>query len=163
MAEFKYQIEGLEQIKARFKGLKASMAKRILRPALGKGARIVAKAAKSLVPVDTGLLKKALASKVFSKRNVVALIGARTGFEKMVGTRKMDPTRTAHFADTGRKEVVARNKPLAFMLEGRLIRTSKVRAYSGSHFLSRAYNLTRAEVAQIVVQDAAERLAKFGR
>jgi len=163
MAEFKYQIDGLEQVKTRLKGMKASMQKRVLRPALGKGARVVAKAAKSLVPVDTGLLKKALASKVFSKRNVVALIGARTGFEKVIGGKKMDPVRTAHFADTGRKEVVMRNRPLAFMVEGRFIRTSKVRAYTGSQFLSRAYNLTRAEVATIVAQDAAERLAKFGR
>src|SRR5262245_15042321 len=158
--EIHYQVEGLEEIKARLAQLKQSLRKKILRRALGKAARLVAKVAKSLAPVSSGAVKKALGSKVYSKKNVVGLIGARTGFEQIIDGKKVDPVRTTHFAEAGRKEVRAKGKPLTFELHGKLVRTGRVRAAQGSRFLARAYKRTRSEVAKVVAEDIAEQLTK---
>lgn len=76
-------IEGLAELKKSFTELSDSMQRGILRTALRQAARPVVRAARALVPVDTGLTKKAIGTKVWLRKDSVAtvMIGVRRGKE----------------------------------------------------------------------------------
>ncbi len=162
----RFHATGIPEVQERLRELKVAVRKRFLRGAVAKAARLVAKVEKALAPKASGLLKKSIGSKVYSKGNVVGVIGARTGFEQEVDGRKVDPVRTLHFADTGRKAIEAEaGKYLTFRTgkgkNARWVKVIKVAAFAGTQFRARAYHQTRSQVAAIIRADLAERLAKF--
>ena len=138
-----FDVLGIEGVQEHLEGLKESVKKKFLRGAVAKASRIIAKAEKALVPVDTGTLKKSIGSRVYSKKNVAGVIGARRGFERTIGKRKLYPVFTLHLVDTGHK-VKGSGKWVP-----------------GTQFRSRAYHQTRSQVEQTIRADLAERLAKF--
>src|SRR5262249_13206389 len=84
-AVIKGELQGLEGVLARLRGLKQGARNKVLRPALAKGARIVAKAVKAqvkaLVRRRTGLLEKSVGSVVVAEGGtVVGLVRPRAKF-----------------------------------------------------------------------------------
>lgn len=82
--QIKAQLEGLPELLKSMDGLKPALKNRILRKALKKGSTIILKAARSKVPVDTGILKKSLGvkDKTYPSGVVIALVGPRMEFSK---------------------------------------------------------------------------------
>lgn len=77
------RIEGAEELSAFLNTLPAEMRKQILSVAVARAAQPVVRAAKSMVVVDTGSLKRALGSVVRKYKNgadAVAVVGPRRGY-----------------------------------------------------------------------------------
>jgi HK97 gp10 family phage protein len=112
------KLEGLEGVLKRLGRLKKQTTRsKILRKAINAAARPVLKAARGLVPVQSGLLKKSLGMKVKTYRKsgtVIAIIGPRTGFKRevTVGGQKQlrNPTKYAHLVELGRQAVRVKKK-----------------------------------------------------
>lgn len=131
----KAEVEGLRELVLALDHLKNAVRNRILRKAVGDGARIIAKAAKQKAPVRSKadapsnitplkLLKKSIGSKVKVYRNsgkVVGIVGPRTGFKTQIGSRVRkgkkskpgdpiyeNPTNVAHLLELGTKRSRAR-------------------------------------------------------
>ena len=79
------------------------VAKKVVRGAVAAGASPILKAAKAKAPRRTGLLKKALGTKVRVGKNgvVTARIGARTNVVGTVNGKVYRPARIAHLAEKG--------------------------------------------------------------
>ena len=94
-------IDGIKELRKAFKELSDSAQRGVLRTALRQAAKPVVKEARRRVPVDTGLTKKAIGTKVWLKKDSVAtvMIGLRRG---MKGSR--------HFL-VGLLELGTRNMP----------------------------------------------------
>ena len=93
-------IDGIKELRKAFKELSDSAQRGVLRTALRQAAKPVVKEARRRVPVDTGLTKKAIGTKVWLKKDSVAtvMIGVRRGRKGKrhfllhlleLGTRKM--------------------------------------------------------------------------
>ena len=75
-----FKVNGAKQLGKELKELSTTMQSKILRPGMRQGAAEIRKAAKQLAPQgETGLLKKSIKSKVYTKKQggkgVVARIG----------------------------------------------------------------------------------------
>jgi hypothetical protein len=79
-----FKTKGAMELSRELKELSRGAQNKILRPGLRQGAAEIRKIAKRIVPVDTGLLKKSLKSKVFTEKGgargkgVTARIGVLT-------------------------------------------------------------------------------------
>jgi hypothetical protein len=98
------QIRGLEQLKAELQRLSATTAARLSKNAAMAGARVAARRAKALVPVDTGKLRASIkamrppggqqagqrvalaGSKLFYSR-FIELVGSYGALSKLITTR----------------------------------------------------------------------------
>ena len=93
--QLQVSIEGLDDLKKAFDLLPKRVAVRAASKAVREGAKIIQKAARAKVPVDTGNLKRSITIKVLNKKReameVAALIGPGTGyFSKSKKTRVGD-------------------------------------------------------------------------
>jgi len=105
-------LTGDKELIRKMQRLAEKTQKRIVQKAMKKGAARVRKAAKRRVPVETGLLKKSLGSKVARRKRdkvVVGIIGPRTGFKKqMPDGSYRNPVRYAHLVELGTKRAGAK-------------------------------------------------------
>ncbi len=103
----------VKDLLARLDGMKRAVRTRVLRKAIGAGTKIILKVAKSLVPKESGLLRKSLGRKVKVYRNsgiAVGIVGPRKGFRQDVTRSKgkwfpvtaiSDPIKYAHLVEFG--------------------------------------------------------------
>lgn len=89
--KIKTKVEGLEALYKHMAGWKESHVRKVIRPAITKAGRLIAKTAKRLAPKETGLLRKSIASKVktYKSGSVVAIIGPRIGFKREVTLKRV--------------------------------------------------------------------------
>lgn len=122
------EIDGVRETVANLMGLPQALRNRVLRPAVTKASRRVAKAAKAsrglansawfYGPVTVGLLRRSIIHKVktYSRNGgtIVGVIGPQTGLRMQVGTRRRqgkksnvgdpiyyDPAKIAHLVEFG--------------------------------------------------------------
>lgn len=114
ISDIDVQILGEEALIAAINQLaKDSTRRKIMRPAIREAASKISKAAKSKVPVETGLLKKSIGVKVVTYKSgtIYAAIGPRSGFKRKVqrtmpstGKKRevlSNPTKYAHLVEFG--------------------------------------------------------------
>lgn len=104
-------IEGLDELKKAFNLLPQRVAAKAASKSVREGAKVIQKAAKAKVPVDTGNLKRSIAIKVLNKKRdameVVAIIGPGAGhFSKKKQTRTGDGF-YGFFVECGTKKMKA--------------------------------------------------------
>ena len=117
-------VEGAEHLIQKLKAIKQSVAKRLLRKAIGNGTRAILRAAKSQAPTRTSLLRKSLGRKVKAYRGGIAvagIVGARLGFRQVRGEGKRgkragktlyaDPVKYEHLVELG----TVRSRAQAFL------------------------------------------------
>lgn len=99
----KLSITGDRDLERTLKTLGDKVQKRILRGAVTAGARPIQRAAKTKAAKESGLLKKALGTKVKANKNgtVTVRIGPRTNIEGTYKGRKRRPVRYAHLVEKG--------------------------------------------------------------
>jgi HK97 gp10 family phage protein len=93
--ELKVEFKGLEDLKKAFDLLPKKVAVKAASKAVRAGARIIQKAARSKVPVDSGNLRRSVTIKILNKRRdamqVAALVGPGSGyFSKKKGQKTGD-------------------------------------------------------------------------
>lgn len=96
MARVVSQLEGVDLTIGTLGRFKSAIQRRILRSALTKAARVLAKEAKKLAPKDSGLLKKSIGYVVrtYKDGRLTAVIGPRRGFKQMVTRTKRFPVKS---------------------------------------------------------------------
>ena len=129
-------VEGIGELMAVIKGLRPSVQRRILRPALIIEGRRLSQIAKSLAPVRYGTLRKSIGAKIktYPSGAVVAVIGHRHGFKKFIGMKTWDPAVMAHMVHGGTKP---------HFLSGRTAVGGRVYAYTNKRGIDR-YIRTRS-------------------
>lgn len=159
------KLSGPAQVEAELLALKQSVRNRLLKPGLGKATRAIAKAVKAAAPVGpAGQLKRAVGSKVFvsSRRGVVGLVGARTGFKIVVDGKPVDPANYLHLAERGRKAVRAQGKALALRGLGRkgkgVLFRKGVAAAPGRFFLSSTWAASTAMARALIWEGVVSKL-----
>ena len=99
------EITGDKRLMRQLRAIGGGGQRRIIRPAITKATKPVVKMARSLVPVDEGLLKKAIGVQVTTYKRtgaVIARIGARSGFGEIdEDGKKRDPTKYEHLVEMG--------------------------------------------------------------
>lgn len=107
------RLQGLREIDRALVRMERGLAKRIMRKALGAGARHIRNEARSHAPRDTGLLRKAIWARVKVNRRfgAIARIGIRNDIE---GTgddgRLRRPIKYAHLVEFGTSSFVQPKK-----------------------------------------------------
>ncbi len=118
--KFRAEFEGSELILAAFQDLDKKVKKKYLKKAQGEVARLVLWAARARTPkrsgssiYGSGTLYRSLGQKVkvWSNGNVTAIVGARLGYDRQVGTRVrgkkkgeaiyVRPTKYLHLVELG--------------------------------------------------------------
>ena len=114
------KLEGLAPLVQKLKQLDRKIARRTVRKALTAGSNMVLRAAKQLVPRDTGMLRLALGVSVKLKKDglAIARVGPRTGYlrkrrgettprlsklGKALAAAGVKPTKYGHLVEKGRK------------------------------------------------------------
>jgi len=83
MAMYKFRVDGLKEFAARLQSLKPAAQEAKFKAAIRAGGKVIEKAARSMAPTETGLLRKSLGVVVRtypSSGTLVAVIGPRRGF-----------------------------------------------------------------------------------
>lgn len=166
-------IRGVEEIHRAIDQIKKPASRRkITRPAVGAAAAEIVKQAKKHVPKESGLLRKSLGSKTWTKGDVVAgLAGPRRGFKQQAkrkntwkGATLSNPVKYAHLVEFGTRPGFRRytSGPLA----------GREMAHPGTRprpFLRPAmqkadtYNIIRKRMAQEFIKERAKAAAKGKR
>lgn len=169
----KAKLEGLEQALRNLEALTRTVRNKILRKAANASARIVLKAARQLVPKNTGLLKKSLGVRVQTYRasgTVVAIVGPRTGFKKTRQGKKItafgkkmkeagqNPSKYAHLVEYGHAVIYPLRKRV--LSDGTTIYGKVVRAMPPRPFLRPAFEQTKAAAVAAMNQIIAEEIEK---
>lgn len=101
-------ITGLKPLLGKLAGLRSTQARAVRRRALMEASKPILQTAKSLAPVETGLLRRSLGRRVRSYRSgstIVVIIGPRSGFKQEVKRKKgfvlANPTKYAHLTEFG--------------------------------------------------------------
>lgn len=95
MASFGAEIEGVEELRGKLRGLTQKMQRGALRNAFRGAGRIVEREAKTLVPVESGDLKDAIGTSVSATTTAVKVdVGVRR-------RRPGSPARYAHLVELG--------------------------------------------------------------
>lgn len=147
--------------------LKGAVQRRVLRKAIRNGAKPVIDAMRALAPKDTGTLKKSIGSRVTTtrKKQVVAIIGPRRRFTRVVKGRTYTATKYRHLVEKGRKAVKIkptkpgeeRKKGIAMPIGKGIFRAS-AQAAPGKPFLERAAAGVTQEALDIVQRVVAQEL-----
>lgn len=106
MADMYAQIIGDKQLLANLNALAPKVKKRIMKPAMRKGASVVAKRAKTKVKKRSGLLKKAIKAKSTKNGNGRVFVDT-----KVVGEykgKKVWPAKYAHLVEFGTQDAAAK-------------------------------------------------------
>lgn len=91
---------GLDGLLGLLRYLPDNIQKKILRPAVQRGSRRLSRTVKSLVPIRTGLLKKAIGARVVwykKTQTTLGVVGAKHGFRTAIGVRKRDSGDSARY------------------------------------------------------------------
>jgi HK97 gp10 family phage protein len=88
-----FKVNGAKQLGKELKELSRTMQSKILRPGMRQGAAVIRKAARELAPKDTGMLKKNIKSKVYTKKQGGKGVVARIGVLGDAGYNNQDPPR----------------------------------------------------------------------
>lgn len=118
--EIRVDMLGAKDLQRMLVGWKPAAMRRIVRPGVDKSSRVVSRAAKARVSVETGLLKRSIGVRVrtYPSGNVVGVVGPRKGFKRPIirtratgkgqakgtaGIRLVyrDPTKYAHLVEGG--------------------------------------------------------------
>lgn len=103
----RFRWTGFSPAFRRLNKLEKVKAKAIWRKALRAGATILLKAARELVPTRSKMLRRSLAIRIKSRRRdgvIIAIVGPRQKFEKVINGRKVKPSNYAHLVEGGRKQ-----------------------------------------------------------
>lgn len=175
------ETTGFEDAIIRLRGYGDRIFRKHARRGMTKASRIVANAAKSNVPKESGLLRMSIASKIktYTRRNtVVGIIGPRRGYRQSVvavgreGHRKLkrmksqinvggtmvgrwrDPIKYAHIVERGRKAVSVKTAKSLVSATGQWLGKS-VAAAPGTRFLERAEAGTRGQALDTIARELA--------
>lgn len=88
-----WKVHGAKEIGDELRELSRGQMNKILRPGMRQGSAEVRKAAKKLAPKDTGLLKKKIKSKVYTKKKGGKGVVARIGVLGDAGYSNQEPPR----------------------------------------------------------------------
>ena len=169
-------MTGQQQLFGKLDGLKASLQRKILRKAVTAAAKPVRDQAKQNVPVQTGLYKKAIGTKIktYPSGRVVALIGARTAFKRAVtvvtprGTYKQirNPAYYAHLIEFDvRAHALGKGASLGY--KGKKKSRPRVQhgaghpGYKGLHPLQHAWDQTQDKALAIMIDRISEEVRKL--
>lgn len=89
------------------KELKGAVQRRVMRKAVRAGAKPLVAAMRAAAPKDTGTLKKSIGVRITTtrKKDVVAIVGPKRRFVRVVRGRKYVATKYRHLAERGRRAV----------------------------------------------------------
>ena len=162
------KVEGLAEIVATLKDLPEKLQRKVVRKALAKATKPTLAAARQRCPKDAGLLKKSLGRKTVTyveSGSIVAIIGPRGGFERMVTRRgrskpeKANPLYYAHLVEFGTKpHSLARADT---KIGRRIANDMKIRMHPGTKarpFMRPAFDSTKGEVLRIFGEEVAKGL-----
>jgi HK97 gp10 family phage protein len=112
--ELKVSFEGLKELEQAFDLLPRRVGVKAASKAVREGAKIIQKAARANVPVDTGNLRRSISVKVLNKRRdaleVAAIIGPATGYVSKRGKnagKKVGDGFYGFFVEYGTKDTKA--------------------------------------------------------
>lgn len=151
-------VDLTEALKA-LKDLPRKLKKKAIRQVANAGAKKLKWAARKLVPIRHGLLKKSLGQKVkvYPSGVAVGMVGAREGFKQQVGVRKQDSRPGARYPKKAGDPVYANPTKYLHLVELGTRRGAKAR-----HFLRRALDQSvgavRAEAVEILDRAVKEAL-----
>lgn len=160
----KARLDGAEEAIRSLDGLSRTLRNQILRKAINAASKVVLDAARKLVPVETGMLKKSLAVRIQTYRStgtVVGVIGPRTGYKKTrqgkvltsfgrkIKSTGRNPSKYAHLIEFGHN--IARPK-------GKLVGYARARA-----FLRPAFDQNKAAIEKLLTERVAEEIEKAAR
>lgn len=176
MFVIKGKLTGQQQLFGKLDGLKGSLQRKILRRAVTDAAKVVRDRAKANVPIQSGLLRKSIGTKIKTYKTgvVVAIIGARTGFKREVTvkgprgsyTQLRNPVYYAHLVEFGTKpHALGKGSTLGW--KGK--KKSKARSQSGAqhpgttgqHPLQRAWDQTKDQAVAIMQDRIAAEVRKL--
>ena len=83
-----------------------TMEKKVLKPAIRKGLRVILKTAKKKVPEKTGTLKKSLGVG-FKKKTMIGRVGVKQKSAVVINGKNVDPAKYAHLVEFGTKTAPA--------------------------------------------------------
>ena len=83
-----------------------TMEKKVLKPAIRKGLRVILKTAKKKVPEKTGTLKKSFGVG-FKKKTMIGRVGVRQKSAVVINGKNVDPAKYAHLVEFGTKTAPA--------------------------------------------------------
>jgi len=169
--DFQFTVEGVEAVQRAFKELPKKLAKKVIRQAQRKGAKIFAQAIRANAPVGkTGKLKKSIkvrssiGTKTFPKAQIAiaVLVGeaGRKG-DKGAGIRRPFYTHMQEKGWTAGKRIKRGGKVVGYK-KGI---TGPVRRIPGKHFAKRALVSKESQVRALVISEileGIEREAKQG-
>lgn len=176
----KFDPRSVAAVQRALEGVKQGVANRVIKGAVAKQARLVARQAKAAAPRGpTGLVKRSIGSvyKVYKQKQVwVFVIGPRTRFTAVSPTgEKVSAVRVAHLAERGRARVSASAKLLRIpLLKGARKKSVKgfafvksVRPAAGTHFIEKAWHSLQGRKQQLsddilkgIMREAAKYAAK---
>jgi HK97 gp10 family phage protein len=159
-------VQGTKELLAKLNAVKRSIARRILRKAVRKGAAVVTKTTRRFVPTDNKVLKKSIGHRVARMKNkpvAVAVSGPRRRFKK----GGQIATKYAHLVEGGAKaHVIPRGSfiPLAasgVLVMGRIHRQNiQHPGAPAQRFMERGYNAAKSQALQTVAQVVSVELAR---
>ena len=93
--KFVSELDGVQVTLSNMSHMKTAVKRRVIRSAITKAVRVLAKEAKKLAPKDSGLLKKSIGQVVRTYKNgrIVGVVGPRRGFKQMVSRTKRFPAK----------------------------------------------------------------------
>lgn len=134
----KVQIDGLKELEQKLLQMSPKLAKNGLRAAVAAGSRVIANEAKKNVPVDTGVLRRAIFMKQIREESGNSKQTFYVGVRKGKGERKKNRDGWYfHMVEFGTKKMAARP------------------------FLRPAFESRRVEAAEVIKRRLAERIAKI--
>jgi hypothetical protein len=184
---FTATIEGYGAVRLVLEGLKQSAQNKIVRKAVDKGIRIVARAVKDLTPTDSGLAKKSVGSVVRTyPGRIVGIAGPRKGFRQQVqqtlkggtirsalaGTKRSerqaktaeiaalrwyDPVKYFHFIESGRRSDMAKGKRA--LASPLQVFGKSVADLPGTHPVERAWASVKDQVEGVIARAVEEGIA----
>jgi HK97 gp10 family phage protein len=175
MAKFKFQfeLEGAEELAAKFNDIGKRQMKKILRSAVGFAATPLNAVAKQLVPEDSRQLRKSIGkvTRTYpSTGNSVCIVGPRNDFRARVVTKSgrivlRNPTKYAHLVEGGHVIAVG-----GTINRGFLTKRSKIKGHTGMgrhagfvpgvHFMESAFKQTLPAMESRLTDKVAEGLSR---
>jgi HK97 gp10 family phage protein len=140
-------------------------ARKAVRVGVGYGTKAVLDTAKSLVPRDTGLLRKSLGRliKTYRAGKVMAgIVGPRKSFVvTLPNGKRMRASKYAHLVELGRREVVPKKKRVLADKAGGVFYGERVRAVPPRPFMRPAWERHRAKIPWLLVRALNGALREF--
>ena len=106
MAKDGLQILGDKQLAWNLRALPQKVKKKVVGKAMKAGAAVVAKAARQLAPVETGLLKRAIRAKATRNGNGKVYVAGNVAADTPYGFRR--PAKYAHLVEFGTRHSAAK-------------------------------------------------------